>query len=82
MKYNKAVNMAITATMCDINLPHELKKEIIEGLTEAERLAEIGMATEKALKDNEYCVASYKGNHLNSFKTIEELVVWAESEGE
>ena len=56
--------------------------EMAEERMELKRLARIGKAIEKALKDNEYCIASYKGNHLNSFKTIEELVVWAESEGE
>ena len=49
-------------------------------LLELESLANIGKAVEKAFKNNEYCIASYKGNHLNSFKTIEELLTWAESE--
>ena len=80
MRYDTAINMAVTAVICDMRLPQGMKEEIIDGLIEVERLAEIGMATEKALKDNEYCVASYKGNHLNSFKTIEELVAWWEGE--
>ena len=80
MKIETAINMAVTAVMCDMRLPQEMKKEIIDGLRECEDLAEIGKAVEKAFMNNEYCIASYKGNHLNSFKTIEELVVWAESE--
>ena len=80
MRYDTAINMAVTAVICDMRLPQGMKEEIIDGLIEVERLAEIGMVTEKALKDNEYCVASYKGNHLNSFKTIEELVAWWEGE--
>lgn len=43
---------------------------------ELERLAKIGKATEKALENKEYCIASYKGNHVRSFKTIDELLDW------
>ena len=54
----------------------ELQLEIKDELGELERMAEIGRATEKALRNNEYCIASYKGNHVWKFKTIDELLQW------
>ncbi len=48
---------------------------IVDMLTEQD-LARIGNALIYALKDNEYCLASYKGNHLRSMKTVNELLEW------
>lgn len=57
-------------------LGYQTHDYIYAELHELERLARIGLATEKALKDQEYCIASYKGNHVSSFKTIRELLEW------
>ena len=34
-----------------------------------------------ALKDNEYCLSSYKGNHFRSMTTVEELLEWYDNVG-
>jgi hypothetical protein len=52
-------------------------ESLLNGIKELEKLAEIGKATELALRNNEYCIASYKGNHLHSVKTVDELLQWA-----
>ena len=70
MKYEKAINMAITAVMCDAGLPQELKKEIIEGLGTAEEFANIGIKTKDMFENNKVdiflnatwndgCISSY-----------------------
>ena len=53
----------------------EMAFRIVDLLTEQD-LAKIGNALIYALKNNEYCLASYKGNHLRSIKTVHELLKW------
>lgn len=79
---DKSIAMAMGNIPKDNKLLHELCEKADIDLNNIERLAEIGRATEKAFKNHEYCIASYKGNHLRAFKTLAELVEWAESEGE
>ena len=57
-------------------------EQIAVGVDEIMRLAKIGKATEKALANNEYCIASYKGNHVHAVKTVDELLEWANEEVE
>ena len=52
MKIETAINMAVTAVMCDMRLPQEMKKEIIDGLRECEDLARIGDALKTGLGRN------------------------------
>lgn len=52
MKIETAINMAVTAVMCDMRLPRELKTEIIDGLRECEDLARIGDALKTGLCRN------------------------------
>ena len=54
----------------------ELQSEIKNELDELERMAKIGEAIKKAFRNNEYCIASYKGNHVRKFTTIDELLQW------
>lgn len=68
MKIESAINMAVTAVMCDTRLPQEMKKEIIDALRETERLAEIGRATEFAFKDGaKHTVFQQDIEHLLEF---------------
>ena len=58
----------------------EMAFRIVDLLTEQD-LARIGSALLYALKDNEYCLASYKGNHLRSMKTVDDLLEWYDNVG-
>lgn len=54
--------------------------EIAMTVEEVGRNGRIAQAIEMALTNNEYCIASYKGHHLNSIKTIDKLLEWADNE--
>ena len=64
MKIETAINMAVTAVMCDMRLPRELKTEIIDGLRECEDLARIGDALKTGL-------CSYDMGGLDADKSVE-----------
>lgn len=53
----------------------EMALRIVDLLTEQD-LIKIGSALIHAFKNNEYCLASYKGNHLRSIKTVDDLLKW------
>ncbi len=53
----------------------EMAFRIVDLLTEQD-LVRIGSALIYAFEDSEYCLASYKGNHLRSIKTVHELLKW------
>ena len=53
----------------------EMAFRIVDLLTKQD-ITRIGNALIYALEDNEYCLASYKGNHLRSMKTVNELLKW------
>lgn len=76
LKHSDTVKAVLTGVGQTIFLSEEVSKYI----DELERLARIGRATEKAFERQEYCIASYKGNHLRAIKTIEELLALKESE--
>ena len=58
----------------------EMAFKIVDLLTE-QNLTRIGNALIHAFKDSEYCLASYKGNHLKSMKTVDELLKWYGEQG-
>lgn len=72
MKIETAINMAVTAVMCDMRLPQEMKKEIIDGLRECEDLARIGDALKTGLNRNLVELAeAYEMENIDTDELIE-----------
>ena len=78
MKTETAINMAVTAVVCDMRLPQVMKKEIIDGLTEAERLADIGKAVVAATFEGVAWVTDDSTGTCNypSEEDVQSLVLW------
>ena len=81
MKIETAINMAVTAVMCDMRLPQEMKKEIIDGLRECEDLTSIGIRTKDMFENNRVDIflnAIWNDGYIASYgeelSTLDELM--------
>ena len=87
MKIETAINMAVTAVMCDMRLPQEMKKEIIDGLRECEDLANIGTKTKNVFENNKVDIFlnakwddGYIASYSEELSTLEELMELGEDD--